>query len=426
MAWYDEILEAADPYLPGRSGPGAGNWLRIKGQPISTLTDAELLAKYDFEQLAEGPGKIDYGSDTFGPARVSWGTPSEPFDSRPTSFTPPKVAEKIQQEGPDAKFSLSDFVQPYYGDNYQEELASARQYFESNFPKTADGQKRKEDLKHFELDSSAPLDRIDDKFEMTDKDAGWSGFGLGLAGGRSSPGRKADSSMYLKWGDGQELLQINSQPSTHPNSEYEPMYPYAEAIAPDRLYHARDSYDSETQRLDTIDRISQSIEHEIGHGAYHGMTGEPNVQDPPRSKIPGKKARSENFDNFQAWGSHIADDREFSNGLGRLQRETAKLTGSRITDKKSLDELLDSIRVRSTSKRPAEPANSESVLKYSPDVRRTLDLLWRAKNGYLGENSKSLYEDAIKILPSFVSRPPEPRFQDYLDYWTAQQRPVAS
>ena len=35
---------------------------------------------------------------------------------------------------------------------------------------------------------------------------------------------------------------------------------------------------------------------------------------------------------------------------------------------------------------------------------------------------------AINAIPKFVTADPkpEPRFQDYLDYWTAQQRPVAS
>ena len=261
----------------------------------------------------------------------------------------------------------SQFIKPYYGDKYEEELERAKAYFNSTFPIIEGSNRRKTNFVNYALDATEPYSGLDKPIRVTTKN----NVSLRKAG------QPAMSSSYLEWPDGSNALQIRVLP-----------------LNKERM----NQWLTEQNKLTLDQQILSAAEHEAGHAAYRGAITEMPVDIDTRRSYPNEpptgKNRMKMQDEWDAWASHMSNEKEITNGLGRIQRETFALTGSRITDKAGLEKILNKIDPKK---------GAAGLTEYSPDARRTLDLLYKAKTNKLVNQNKDLYQELIKLLPSFVS-----------------------
>jgi hypothetical protein len=267
----------------------------------------------------------------------------------------------------------SQFIKPYYGDKYNEELEKAKAYFNSTFPIIEGSNRRKTDLVHYSLNATEPYSGLEKPIRVTTEDNTPPPF----YGAERKAGQPAMSSHYLQWADGRNALQIRALPLNK---------------------KIMDQWETEQNKLALDQQILSSAEHEAGHAAYRGGIREMPVDISTRQAYPNEPPEGKNRTKMQkewdAWGSHMSHEKEITNGLGRIQRETFALTGSRITDKAGLEKILSKIDPKT---------GAAGLTEYSPDARRTLDLLYKAKTNKLVKQNKGLYQELIKLLPSFVS-----------------------
>lgn len=267
----------------------------------------------------------------------------------------------------------SQFIKPYYGAKYDEELEKARKYFNSKFPVVEGQNRRDSDLINYGLNATDPYSKLEKPIRVTTEDMTPIPY-TNLIRERGQP---ASSSNYIKWQDGSEALQIRTIPMpSNSNNEWV----------------------MEQSKLSPDQQILSAAEHEAGHSAYMGGLQRIPIEIDSRAIYPNETPNGNNRtkmeDEWAAWGSHMGDRKEVTNGLGRLQRETFALTGSRITNQKDLEKILNKIDPK---------IGAKGLVDYSPDARRTLDLLYRAKTNKLHKQNKGIYQDLIKLLPSFVS-----------------------
>lgn len=117
-----------------------------------------------------------------------------------------------------------------------------------------------------------------------------------------------------------------------------------------------------------------SLEHEVGH--------HPTMQ-------VGEAGKGKYVTKVK---SHMTKPTELANVVGKIQRETFKLRGSRFEDEKA---LMDYVK-----KTPLE----EAIKGYSPEAQRGWRTLYENTEGYWGK--PSLLEWASKIAPSLVMTEP--------------------
>ena len=296
---------------------------------------------------------------------------------KPTSPALLELLNKIKNSGNlednSPTIRPSQFIKPYYGAKYDEELEKARSYFNSKFPVIEGKNRRANDLVNYDLNSTEPYSGLERPIHVTTEDMTPIPY-TNLSRERGQP---AGSSNYIQWEDGREALQIRTIPMpSKSNNEWV----------------------MEQGKLSPDQQILSAAEHEAGHAAYRGGIERVPVTINTRQFYPNEppsgKNRTKMQDEWDAWGAHMGDRKEVTNGLGRLQRETFALTGSRITDQDGLEKILNKIDPK---------IGAKGLTDYSPDARRTLDLLYRAKTNKLHKQNKGMYQDLIKLLPSFVS-----------------------
>lgn len=267
----------------------------------------------------------------------------------------------------------SQFIKPYYGDKYNEELEKAKAYFDSKFPVTQGSNRRAGNLVHYNLNATDPYSGLEKPIRVTTEDK----TSVPFTGSKRKKGQPATSSHYIEWGDGSNALQIRGLPLNNKRM---------------------DAWQAEQNKLTLNQQILSTAEHEAGHAAYRGglrkMPVDINTRKSYPNEPPEGKNRTKMQEEWDAWGAHMGHEKEITNGLGRIQRETFALTGSRITDRAGLEKILKKIDPKT---------GAAGLTDYSPDARRTLDLLYKAKTNKLSNQNKDLYQELIKLLPSFVS-----------------------
>jgi hypothetical protein len=267
----------------------------------------------------------------------------------------------------------SQFIKPYYGAKYDEELEKARAYFNSKFPVIEGTNRRSNNMANYDLNATEPYSGLERPVRVTTEE----NTPIPYTNLNQESGKPAGSSNYIKWEDGSDAMQIKTFPMPSKSS---------------------DAWVMEQSKLSPDKQILSAAEHEAGHSAYMGGLEKSPVEIDSRKFFPKEKPdgpnRTKMEKEWDEWGSHIADRREVTNGLGRLQRETFALTGSRITDKAGLEKILKKIDPK---------IGASGLIEYSPDARRTLDLLYRAKTNKLHKQNEGMYKDLIDLIPSFVS-----------------------
>jgi hypothetical protein len=267
----------------------------------------------------------------------------------------------------------SQLIKPYYGESYSQELEKAKAYFNSKFPIIEGSNRRAGNLVNYDLNATDPYSGLERPIRVTTEDQ----ISAPLAGSKKETRLPAMSSHYIQWGDGSNALQIRALPLNK---------------------KIMDAFEKEQNKLSLDQQILSAAEHEAGHAAYRGGITKMPVDIDTRqsfpSESPGGKNRTRMQDEWDDWGAHMADEKEITNGLGRIQRETFALTGSRITNQAGLEKILKKIDPKT---------GAAGLTDYSPDARRTLDLLYKAKTNKLSKQNKGLYQELIKLLPSFVS-----------------------
>lgn len=266
----------------------------------------------------------------------------------------------------------SQFIKPYYGDHYNEELEKAKAYFNSKFPIIENSNRRAGNLVNYDLDATDPYSGLEKPIRVTTEDK----TPVPFSGSKREAGQPARSSHYIQWGDGSNALQIR-------------VLPLSKKIM--------NAFENEQNKLSLDQQILSAAEHEAGHAAYRGGITKMPVDISTKQSFPNEPPSGKNRTKMQAewdaWGAHMGDEKEITNGLGRIQRETFALTGSRITDQDGLEKILKKIDPKT---------GAAGLTDYSPDARRTLDLLYKAKTNKLVKQNKDLYQELIKLLPSFV------------------------
>jgi hypothetical protein len=288
-----------------------------------------------------------------------------------------QLLEKIKRSGNlsdnSPAIKPSQLIRPYYGKDYDKELEQARQYFNSKFPVIEGTNRRANNMVNYDLDSTEPFSGLEKPVRVTTED----NTPVPLLGTVRERGQPASSSNYLQWEDGKEAIQIKQSPMS---------------------IGYKDEWVGEQSKLSLNQQILSAAEHEAGHAAYRGGVRKVPVTINTRQFYPNEppdgKNRRKMQDEWDSWGSHMGDRKELTNGLGRLQRETFALAGYRITDQAGLEKILNKIDPK---------VGAKGLTEYSPDARRTLDLLFRAKTNKLHKQNKSIYKDLIELLPSFVS-----------------------
>lgn len=344
MAWYDEILEAADPYLPGRSGPGVRNLSEIKGQPISTLTDAELLEKYGpMPNLEAGAASMVTGREV---------------------------------------------LSPYYGENLDAEIAKAKA-FDKNDPEAA-----------LPFMKRQPAGFRNPRAWAEDQNQGAMDVPKGRYYGDAYTidYDKIDSPVFVKVEAGEKAqkaahynpetgIRLNSPDFVAAKSKNYSQEPLGENVARYLDKNNMELPDLEDAAANPRSDVRQTLEHEVGH---HFTDNSP--------------------DATSGYG-HIGRPREMSNALGKIQRDTYVLYGQRFETPSQFQDYL-----RKEQNKPKE----ERFKGYSNEAKRGLRALM--------DSNGEVRAQAINAIPKFVTADPkpEPRFQDYLDYWSSKQRPVAS
>lgn len=344
MAWYDEILEAADPYLPGRSGPGVRNLSEIKGQPISTLSDAELLEKY-------GPmPNLEAGATSLSTGR--------------------------------------EVLTPYYGENLDAEIAKAKA-FDKTSPEAA-----------LPLMKRQPAGLRQGRAWGEDQDKGPLAVPKGRYYGdaytidykkidepiptqvQSEPDRQFGATYSPEKG-----IKLNSPEFIGARSKNWSQEPVGDYVQQYLDMNNSELSDIKAAATNPRSDVRETWEHEAGHhftnsssDASHGV-------------------------------GHIGKPREMSNALGKIQRDTYVLYGQRFETPSQFQDYLRQER---------DKPQNDRFKGYSIEAKRGLRSLM--------DSGKEVRLQAVNAIPKFVTADPkpEPRFQDYLDYWTAQQRPVAS
>ena len=243
--------------------------------------------------------------------------------------TNPKLLEllnKIKQSGNLSENSPtvrpSQFIRPYYGASYDKELEQARAYFNSKFPVIEGKNRRANKMANYDLDATEPFAGLERPVRVTTEE----NTAVPFLGTKRESGQPANSSNYLKWKDGSDAIQIKQFPMP---------------------INSKDEWVREQAKLTNDQQILSAAEHETGHSAYiGGLRKIPvtiNTKQFYPNEPPSGKNRTKMEDEWDAWGSHMSDSKEVTNGLGRLQRETFALTGSRITDTAGLEKILKKI-----------------------------------------------------------------------------------
>lgn len=282
-----------------------------------------------------------------------------------------KKSGNLRDDSPTVK--PSQFIKPYYGAKYDEELEKAREYFNSKFPVIEGKNRRANDLVNYDLNATDPYSGLERPVRVTTEE----NTPMPYTNMKREKGLPAGGNFFIQYKDGSNALQIRTNPMRQ---------------------NSLDEWLAAQSKLTPNQQILSAAEHEAGHSAYMGGIQKIPVSIDSRAVYPNEtpsgKNRTKMEDEWAAWGSHMGDRKEVTNGLGRLQRETFALTGSRINNQEDLEKILKKIDPK---------IGAAGLTDYSPDAKRTLDLLYRAKTNKLHKQNKGIYQDLIKLLPSFVS-----------------------
>jgi hypothetical protein len=374
MAWYDHIIDAFE----GRSGPGVVSERTNRsadptGQPISTLTDAELLAKYSFD--ASQPSMDD-------------------------RFETPTGKLITNKDGGAFSTTGREVLKDYYGDELDAEIAKAKAYAElpweeqeSALPKM----KQKPAGLRYKAGGGGQEafyishDAIDQPVSVYVQPDAASNIQAHYSGGQIT----LQNPEFTRKNNSNLVAAHARKPQTYNGQPFELPEEAREGAA----QMAQEFLDANNKRIEDVVREAANpiadarevLEHEVGH--HFTRAG--------KEPAPGLGHIGSNAD-------------ELSNALGKIQRDTYVLFGQRFETPSQFEDYLE-IEERKPDK--------ERFKGYSTEAKRGLRAIIENMEPRAGYD---MWRQAVEAIPKFVTSDPkpEPTFDDYLDYW--KSRPVAS
>jgi hypothetical protein len=308
MAWYDEILNNAEPYLPGRKGPGVG--MEIKGQPISTLSDNELVKQYGaMPELEAGAVSQTIGRNVLAPY-YGENLDAEIAKAKAFDKAAPEAALPWMKQSPEYRAGATAAVREWNEDqNMVLENPKGRYYSDSY---------------------SIDYEKIDEPVKTK----------VGVNPWDQTPAQYSPS----------KGITLNSPEFIAKKSTNYILRTERESVQEYLRANNMESQDLREEAYNPRSSARETLEHEIGHH----FTG--------------------NSPDATSGAGHIGEPREMSNALGKIQRDTYVLYGQRFETPSQFNDYIRQERGKPQEDRFKGYSNEakrglRSILESSRDVR---------------------------------------------------------